>query len=219
MLNVATNWEDALPSGDRVGSNNRVNSLELRAHILRSTTRLVIQLEARSLGNVTEAGLLKGSSQGLEEFLVRLADTVIDFVARGPEGICLMFRNCIMKDRCNCSLSLTTSSLGKRDKSKRSVISWNRLKGNITVPASSLLLLGAKFIGLSLLVELVELKGADGANLGVIATKFSLIVQERVDMQARCGRPSSQLSKSEDKFLLEVVGEVVLGTEEDNTTL
>lgn len=38
-------------------------------------------------------------------------------------------------------------------------------------------------------------------------------------MQARCGRPSSQLAKSEDEFLLEVVGEVVLGTEENDTTL
>lgn len=87
------------------------------------------------------------------------------------------------------------------------------------MPASSLLLLRAELIGLGLLVELVELNGADGANLGIIATKFSLTVQDRVDMQARCGRSSSQLAKSEDKFLLEVVGEVVLGTEENDTTL
>lgn len=191
VLNVATDREDALPSSHGVGSNNGVDCLELSAHVLRGSTRLVIQLEAGSLSNVTEAGLLKGSSQRLKEFLVRLADAVVDFITRGPEGVCLMIRYCVTNGRYNCSNVLTTSSLGKLDQSKGSVISRNRLKGDITVPAGSLLLLGAKLIGLGLLVVLVELNGADGANLGIIATKFSLVVQERVDMQARCGRSSS----------------------------
>lgn len=93
--NVATDGEDALPSSDGVGSNNGVDSLELSADVFRSTTRLVVQLEACSLSDVTEAGLLKGSSQGLEEFLVRLANAVVDFIARGPESIYVRFRSCI----------------------------------------------------------------------------------------------------------------------------
>lgn len=177
VLNMTANREDALPSGHGVGSDNGVNCLELSAHVLRGSTRLVIQLEAGALSNVTKAGLLKGSSQRLKEFLVRLADAVIDFIARGPEGVYLMIRYCVTNDRCNCSIVLTTSSLGKLNQSKGSVISRDRLKGDITMPASGLLLLGAKLIGLGLLVELVELNGADGANLGIIATKFSLVVQ------------------------------------------
>lgn len=116
-------------------------------------------------------------------------------------------------------MPLTTSSLGKLDKSKRSIVSWNRLKGDITVPASSLLLLGAELVGLGLLVVLVELKRADGANLRIVSTELSLIVQKRVNVQARCGGPSSQFSKSENKLLLQVIGEVVLGSEKDDTTL
>lgn len=220
VLNVATDREDALPSSDGVGSNNGVNGLELSAYVLRCTTRLVIQLEAGSLSNLTESRLLKSSSQRLEEFLVRLADAVIDFITRGPECICHTFRNWIMKnDRNNGSFSLTSSSLGQLDESKRSVISRNRLKGDITVPASSLLPLGAELIRLGLLVVLVKLNRADGANLRITATEFSLIVQERVDMQARCSGSSSQFSKSENELFLEVVGEVILGTEENDTTL
>lgn len=99
VLNVATDREDALPSSHGVCSHNGVNCLELSAHVLRGSTRLVIQLETGSLSNVTEAGLLKGSSQRLEEFLVGLADAVIDFIAGGPEGVCLMIRYYVTNDR------------------------------------------------------------------------------------------------------------------------
>lgn len=38
-------------------------------------------------------------------------------------------------------------------------------------------------------------------------------------MKARRRRPPSELSKTQDEFLLEVIGEVVLGAEEDDTSL
>lgn len=87
------------------------------------------------------------------------------------------------------------------------------------MPAGGLLLLGAELSWTSLLVELVELNRADGANLGIRAAKLSFVVQHRVNVQARCSRTSGQPAKAKNQLLLEVVGEVVLGAEEDDTTL
>lgn len=46
VLDMAANGEDALPSGDGVGSHNGVDSLEFRANVLGGTTRLGVQLKA-----------------------------------------------------------------------------------------------------------------------------------------------------------------------------
>lgn len=90
VLDMATNREDALPTGDRVGADNGVDSLELAADVFGGTAGLIVQLEARRLGNFLEVRLLKGDRQALEELLIRLANTVVDLVAGGPEGICDM---------------------------------------------------------------------------------------------------------------------------------
>jgi len=87
VLDVATNGEDALPASDRVCTDDGMNRLELRADILGCTTGLVVQLEASLLGNPPETRLLKSHGKTLEELLVRLADTIVDLVARRPEGI------------------------------------------------------------------------------------------------------------------------------------
>lgn len=97
---------------------------------------------------------MEGSCQRFKEFLIRLANTVVDFVARSPEGIYIMIR--ITVERIKASL-LTASSRWKFSKAKRCVVGWSRLKSDIAVPAGSLLLLGAELSWASLLVELVEL--------------------------------------------------------------
>lgn len=87
------------------------------------------------------------------------------------------------------------------------------------MPAGGLLLLGAELSRTILLVELVKLNRADGANLGITAAKLSFVVQNRVNVQARCSRTSGQPAKTKNQLLLELVGEVILGAEEDDTTL
>lgn len=87
VLDVSANGEDALPPGDGVRSDDWVDGLELGADVLGCAARLVIELEAGSLCNLAETGLLEGCGQGLEELLVRRADSVVDLVARGPERV------------------------------------------------------------------------------------------------------------------------------------
>lgn len=62
---------------------------------------------------------------------------------------------------------LTTTSLGKLNKSQRSIVGWHGLKGNITMPLSRLLIFGAQLIRLGPLVELVVLDGANRADFRV----------------------------------------------------
>jgi hypothetical protein len=88
VRDVSANGEDALPSRDGVGSHDWVDGLEVAADILRGATRLFIELEALAIGNVAEAGLLKGCRQSLEELLVGLADFVVDFISGCPERVC-----------------------------------------------------------------------------------------------------------------------------------
>ena len=92
MLDVPAHREDALPPGDWVGAHYRVDSLELGADILGGPTGLIVELEPGLLGDFAEPWLFKGCGEGFEELLVRLADSVVDLVARGPEGVCCFFK-------------------------------------------------------------------------------------------------------------------------------
>ena len=87
VLDVPADGEDALPSGDRVGADDRVDRFQLGSYVLGSTARLVVELEPGSLGDLGESRLLERSGQALQELLVRLADAIVDFVSRGPECI------------------------------------------------------------------------------------------------------------------------------------
>lgn len=78
---VPTDGEDALPTRHRVRPHDRVNGLELGADILWRASWLVVELEARCLGDLLKARLLKRGRQGLEELLVWFADTVVDLIA------------------------------------------------------------------------------------------------------------------------------------------
>ena len=70
-----------------------------------------------------------------------------------------------------------------------------------------------------LAVELLVLLGANSANLRIITAKISFGVEKRVDVEAGTGWSSAELAESVDELLLEVVGKVVLSTEENNTAL
>jgi hypothetical protein len=87
------------------------------------------------------------------------------------------------------------------------------------VPLRSTLLLCAKLFGPLGAIVLVELDTADSADLGIIAAAVALRVEKRVDVQTGRSRPASQLSQAENERLLQFVGEIVLGAEEDDAAL
>lgn len=87
VVGEAAHGEDALPARHGICSHDRMHGAQVGAHVLGRTTWRSIQLEAEAIGDVLEVGALEGGGQALEEFLVRLRDTVVDFIARGPQGI------------------------------------------------------------------------------------------------------------------------------------
>lgn len=84
---VSADREDALPSGDGVGSNYGMNSLELTSNVLWSSARLVVELEPLAFSNGVKVRLLKGCRERFKELLVRFADSIVDFVSRCPKGV------------------------------------------------------------------------------------------------------------------------------------
>jgi hypothetical protein len=89
MLNMTANWEDTLPSRYRVGSYNRVNSFQDASNILGSSPWFIIKLKTNPASNIIEPWLSKGCSESFKELLVGLANTIINFITRGPKGICI----------------------------------------------------------------------------------------------------------------------------------
>jgi len=87
------------------------------------------------------------------------------------------------------------------------------------VPLGTRLLLGVQLIVLGLQVEILALLRADGADLGVASAELPLRVEDRVDVEARGRRAARELAEAEDELLLQVVGQVVLGAEEDDPAL
>jgi hypothetical protein len=66
-------------------------------------------------------------------------------------------------------------------------------------------------------VDLLVLDRADSADFRVVTAKLTLRVQNGVDMKRIGGGASRELSKTVNELLLELIGEFVLGTEEDDT--
>lgn len=116
-------------------------------------------------------------------------------------------------------VALTATCLGKVHQAQRGIISWHGLEGNIRVPLGAVLLLGAELIRCLPFVQLAVLHRADSRDFLVVATKLSRVVEDRVDVKPRGLRTPCQLSEPQDKLLLEVVGESVLGTEKHHSTL
>lgn len=88
------------------------------------------------------------------------------------------------------------------------------------MPLGGRLLLGAEGADRVLPpVQLPTLGGADGADLGVAPAELTGVVEDGVDVEAGRPGPPCQFSQAQDELLLEVVGELVLGAEEDDATL
>lgn len=93
------------------------------------------------------------------------------------------------------------------------------------MPLVTALLLAADTIGVSETIVLGIHLRADGANLLVGLVLVGLVLgvvicsQHWMYVQPRRGWLSAQFSKSQDKLLLEIIGEAVLFAEEDHATL
>lgn len=87
LLYVGADSEDTLPTGDRVGADDRVLGDKLFSNVLRRSTRARVDVEIIAFGNFVEAGLRIGCGQALQELLVRFGYTVVNLVARGPQGV------------------------------------------------------------------------------------------------------------------------------------
>lgn len=62
---MASNREDTFPPSHWVGADNRVDCLEVESDVLRSATRLTVELESTFLSDLLEEWLGKGSGQPL----------------------------------------------------------------------------------------------------------------------------------------------------------
>jgi len=106
---VSTDSKDTLPTCYRVGTDDWVNSLENRSNVLRGTTFLSIDLKAVVFSSFVETRLSIGGGEALQELLVGLGDTIVDFVSGSPKGIATSGR--------------------KIDKLEKGIITWDRLEG------------------------------------------------------------------------------------------
>lgn len=84
---MPTDGEDALPAGDGIRPDDRVDRPQDFPNVLRGATRLVVELEAVALRRGGETGLVEGDGQGLEELLVGLAEEVVDLISGRPKSI------------------------------------------------------------------------------------------------------------------------------------
>lgn len=88
LLDMSPNGKHALPSGHRIGTDDRMLRPELSPDILWGTTRPAIELEVVVLGALVESGLGVCGCQGFQEPLIWFGDAVEDFVSTGPQGVC-----------------------------------------------------------------------------------------------------------------------------------
>jgi hypothetical protein len=65
-----------------------VDGFQFATDVLRRTPRLVVELKPRVFCHLSKKRLLKGGGETFEELLVRLADPVVNLVARSPQGVC-----------------------------------------------------------------------------------------------------------------------------------
>jgi hypothetical protein len=86
------------------------------------------------------------------------------------------------------------------------------------VPLCACLLLLAQSIQFWLLVDLFELLARDGRDLRITSSEFTFRVQDWVDVKSRGLGLAGKLSKSVNQCLLDVVGQIVLCSEEHDAT-
>ncbi len=117
---------------------------------------------------------------------------------------------------------LTTTGLGQLSQTKQGIIAGDRLEGDVgvpLVPAALAELAAGEGVLEAIRVELLGLLGGDDADLVVLAAMVASGVADGVDVQTRGGGLARQLAQTVDELLLQVVGHIVLGAEEDDTTL
>ena len=182
-LSVVANSVHALPARDRVGPDDRMNSLEVCSDILRSAAFGAVQLEAVLFGAFVEYRLRVGGSQSVQELLVRRRQTVVDLVARRPQSV--------------------SASLGKLGKSQDGVVTRYRLKGNVAVP--SILVALPFFTTEAFGIQLFGLLRADDRNFIVLAPKSSTTVGNRVNVKLRSGRLAGELAQALSELLLQII--------------
>jgi hypothetical protein len=191
---MTTNWIDALPASDWIRADNWMLCLQFRPNILHGSSRLGIKLLSQLGCDLAEYRLLKCDAQCLEESLDGNTDAIVNLVPRSPKRI--------------------STCLGQLGQPQTREISWDLLKCDIRMPlcATSCLLCIAFTV-----VEPLLLHRADGANLQIIASFLAAFrVEKGMDVQARGFRTTGKFSKAQDEVFLDVVGEVVLSTEEDD---
>ena len=115
------------------------------------------------------------------------------------------------------SRSHTSAGLGQLDEPQQRVVAGDGLEGNVRVPLSllALLLLDEQAVPA---VDLLGLLGRNDANLIVLASELPARVGDGMDVQLGRGRLAAELTEALHKLLLEIVGDVVLLTEENHTT-
>ncbi len=218
-LDVVADGKDRLPARDRVRADHGVDRLEHLADVLRRAALLGVDGEAVALGRVVEGRLGGVGRQSVEEAAEGDRDAVVELVARGPESVYGGLAIAVYVAR---SVSLTTAGLGQLSQAQQGVVAGDGLEGDVRVPLGlvALAVLGAEEVVLEAVrVDLLGLDGRDDADLVVLAAELAAGVADGVDVQARGGGLARELAEAVDELLLQVVGQVVLGAEEDDAAL
>lgn len=180
-----------------------MDGLESLADVLGGTSLAAVHAEAVALGRLIEQRLGVVGGEGVEEGAQGGRDAVVELVAGGPEGI--------------------TAGLGELNQPQESIVAGDGLEGDVGVP----LILGALAAGADadalvrepVLVQCLGLLRGDDADLVVATTVLAAGVADGVDVKARSCGLAGELAESVNEFLLEVIGEVILLAEEDDTAL
>lgn len=116
-------------------------------------------------------------------------------------------------------LKHTTASLWQLSQSQQSVVTRNRLECDIGMPSFLATLLLVCLVEEPVAVYLLCLLGRDDTDLIVFPTKLSAGVGNRMDMKLRRRWLARELTKALHKFFLEIVCDIILLAEENNTSL
>lgn len=113
----------------------------------------------------------------------------------------------------------TATSLGQFGQPQQRIVAWDLLERNIAVPPALCTLLAVCKVQQFVLVDLLCLFRADDADLIVTSAETAASVNHRVDVQLRSLWLARELTQTLYELLLEIVGDVILLAEEDNTAL
>ena len=87
VLDVMADSKDALPTGNRVGTNNWVNGFKHIADVFGSSSRSGKERESIRIGGLFETRLCVVGSQAVQEVLQRLGDAIVELIPRCPQCI------------------------------------------------------------------------------------------------------------------------------------